>query len=142
MALSAGLSILMTVFVFPYLHHRLPENLFLRLCSYPHVISKCADVQVYSHILLELFSSHSLGISITYLTFRYQRAFVYFCRFKWSFAEWVTFQLRQSLILTLTERCQLTTSLLDTIVLDKIPNPEYLALANSLTFSIAVSHCL
>jgi hypothetical protein len=32
--------------------------------------------------------------------------------------------------------------LLDTIVLDKIPNPEYLALANSLTFSIAVSYCL
>lgn len=29
--------------------------------------------------------------------------------------------------------------LLDTVVLDMIPNPEYLALANSLTFSIAVS---
>lgn len=34
--------------------------------------------------------------------------------------------------------------LLDTVVLDMIPNPEYLALANSLAFSIAVSphtHC-
>lgn len=29
--------------------------------------------------------------------------------------------------------------LLDTFVLDMIPNPEYLALANSLAFSIAVS---
>jgi hypothetical protein len=29
--------------------------------------------------------------------------------------------------------------LLDTVVLDMIPNPEYLALANSLAFSIAVS---
>lgn len=29
--------------------------------------------------------------------------------------------------------------LLDTFVLDVIPNPEYLALANSLAFSIAVS---
>lgn len=33
MALSAGLSILMTVFVFPYLHKRLPEHVFLRLCK-------------------------------------------------------------------------------------------------------------
>ena len=33
MAVSAGLSIIMTVFVFPYLHHRIPENLFLRLCT-------------------------------------------------------------------------------------------------------------
>jgi hypothetical protein len=33
MALSAGLSILMTVFVFPYLHNRLPEHIFLRLCK-------------------------------------------------------------------------------------------------------------
>lgn len=40
MAVSAGLSIFMTVFVFPYLHHRIPENLFLRLCphSTPHRI--------------------------------------------------------------------------------------------------------
>lgn len=35
MACSAGLSILMTVFVFPFLHRRLPENLFLRLCKLP-----------------------------------------------------------------------------------------------------------
>lgn len=41
--------------------------------------------------------------------------------------------------LTSTYRCQLKSRLLDTVVLDKIPNPEYLALANSLTFSVAVS---
>lgn len=36
-------------------------------------------------------------------------------------------------------RTMLITRLLDTFVLDMIPNPEYLALANSLAFSIAVS---
>jgi len=40
--------------------------------------------------------------------------------------------------LTCTYRCQLKFRLLDTVVLDKIPNPEYLALANSLAFSVAV----
>lgn len=30
--------------------------------------------------------------------------------------------------------------LLDTVVLDAIPGPEHLAMANSLTFSMAVSH--
>jgi hypothetical protein len=46
MALSAGLSILMTVFVFPYLHNRLPENVFLRLCT-SHLlrIDQIADIR-------------------------------------------------------------------------------------------------
>lgn len=38
MAFSAGLSIAMTVFVFPFLHRRLPENLFLRLCVFGLII--------------------------------------------------------------------------------------------------------
>lgn len=36
-------------------------------------------------------------------------------------------------------KLMLISRLLDTFVLDMIPNPEYLALANSLAFSIAVS---
>jgi hypothetical protein len=41
-------------------------------------------------------------------------------------------------VLSTTVRLTLIGRLLDTFVLDVIPNPEYLALANSLAFSIAV----
>jgi len=139
MAVSAGLSIIMTVFVFPYLHHRIPENLFLRLCTcfallsdWTQLIPRFTRISRWSHLLpirlvlqlhLRCFStekrlcafSASDGLSPDGRFFSHVSLL-----FPWS-PTW------------------LMSRLLDTVVLDKIPNPEYLALANSLAFSVAVS---
>lgn len=94
-------------------------------------------------ILLLCSSFPLLGISITRPRRRFPQVWSSFCRFRWFSGEWAISQLRQSSIHLLPISCDLRneadeTSLLDTVVLDMIPNPEYLALANSLTFSIAV----
>ena len=139
MAVSAGLSIIMTVFVFPYLHHRIPENLFLRLCrcfvllsDWNHLIPRSTRISRWSHLLpIRL---------VLQLHFRCFSAEERLCSPSASDGLSPDGRLFSHVSqLTFTYRCQLKSRLLDTVVLDKIPYPEYLALANSLTFSVAVS---
>jgi len=136
MALSAGLSILMTVFVFPYLHNRLPENLFLRLCTSLSFLVEELMIGLFAYPVGVLFfpfawyfnytSTTSLPKSVCVLL-----ALQMVCRRMGDFSA--------TLVIPTTSRVTLIRRLLDTFVLDMIPNPEYLALANSLAFSIAVS---
>ncbi|OCF59654.1 hypothetical protein L486_02326 [Kwoniella mangroviensis CBS 10435] len=105
---SAGLSIFMTIFVFPLLHGSLSESTCLRLCliSYPAAI-------IFFPILWAMSYPHSgddLPISV-----------------------WIV----MSIQMIIRRIGDFATTQLDTLVLDSIPGPEHLASANAITFSIA-----
>ncbi|WWC58113.1 uncharacterized protein I303_100648 [Kwoniella dejecticola CBS 10117] len=105
---SAGLSILMTIFVFPLLHSKLSEAACLRLCliSYPCAI-------VFFPILWAL-SYPSSGDRLPICV-------------------WVI----MSVQMILRRVGDFATTQLDALILDSIPGPEHLASANAITFSVA-----
>ncbi|WRT63848.1 uncharacterized protein IL334_000773 [Kwoniella shivajii] len=108
LGLSAGLSILMTIFVFPLLHGSLSESVCLRICllSYP------AAVLFFPVLWAMSFPSEGDNLPSSV---------------------WVVMTIQ----MVLRRTGDFATTQLDTLVLDYIPGPEYLASANALTFSVA-----
>ncbi|WWC85817.1 uncharacterized protein L201_000684 [Kwoniella dendrophila CBS 6074] len=107
---SAGLSILMTIFVFPLLHGYFSEATCLRICllAYPASI-------VFFPILWGMgypYSGDSLPITL-----------------------WMV----MSVQMVLRRIGDFTTTQLDTMMQDSIPGPEHLASANAITFSVAAT---
>ncbi|WWC66835.1 uncharacterized protein I206_100742 [Kwoniella pini CBS 10737] len=105
---SAGLSILMTIFVFPLLHGSLSEATCLRLCliSYPCAIIFFPILWALSYPV----SGDNLPISV-----------------------WII----MSIQMILRRVGDFATTQLDTLILDSIPGPEHLASANAISFSVA-----
>ncbi|ORY34238.1 major facilitator superfamily domain-containing protein [Naematelia encephala] len=107
LALGAFLSIFMTIFIFPLLHRSIPENQYLRLC-----LSAYPVAVVFFPILWGInYAAEGrlplLGWTILVVQMVFRR-----------FGDFAA-------------------TMLDSIVMDAIPGPEHLAMANSLTFSTA-----
>ncbi|WVQ76195.1 hypothetical protein IAR50_005857 [Cryptococcus sp. DSM 104548] len=105
---SAGLSIAMIVFVFPPLHAKVPGNKCLVLCLACYPLST-----IFFPVMWYLSYSHQGEGMPTSL--------------------WIV----MSVHMILRRAGDFTSTLLDTITLDAIPGPEYLASANSLGFSMS-----
>ncbi|WVR03616.1 hypothetical protein IAU60_000608 [Kwoniella sp. DSM 27419] len=114
LGLSAGLSILMTIFVFPVLHSSTSESTCLKLCliAYP---------------LAMLFFPVIWAISYSYEGDNLP------------LSSWLVIGMQ----MFLRRVGDFAATQLDTLVLDFIPGPEHLASANAITFSVAaIGRCL
>ncbi|TXT16068.1 hypothetical protein VHUM_00571 [Vanrija humicola] len=109
LALGAGLSIVLTIFLFPVLHRIVPENAYLTFCL----------------------AQYPIAILLFPAAWAANRDYPVAGRL--SAAGWVILVVQ----LVLRRVGDFAPTLLDTIVLDTIPDSSLLALANSLTFSTA-----
>lgn len=107
LAFSAVLSIFLTVFIFPMLHRAIPENLCLRMCLAAYPVAVLLFPVVW---VVTRANDGRLGV-----------------------AGWSVLALQ----MLLRRTGDFAAIMLDAIVLDAIPRPEYLAMANSITFSVA-----
>ncbi|GMK59936.1 hypothetical protein CspeluHIS016_0901530 [Cutaneotrichosporon spelunceum] len=108
LAVSAGLSIAMTSIVFPRLHKRIPENDLLRFSVTMYPLA-VALFPIMWGMSAHLPAGELSGISMLALGIQ----------------------------MLMRRTGDFAATMLDASVLDAIPGPEYLATANSITFSIA-----